>query len=630
MSRTFGLDDLAIRLASGITLFVVAALALALYLAVGHHYDHTIQVRQQAAAMQNRLVEVALRHQMMEKDKKLISEVLAEIGRQPEVESAMILDHEGTVRHSSQPSQVGSRIQRTSAACLVCHAQEPVLRGRWVVLNDGPSPVLRSVLPIENRPACYACHSPSKRINGILILDVSLATLRERLDRDSRWIAAGTVGLVLLLLGGLSFLIRRLVLVRLHALGRTARTLAAGDIAVRAAVNGTDRISELARDFNHIAEETSQLAAEVRSQEEQLSNVMNALDDGLVVLDSDFRIVGCNHAFCRMMGTHREALIGRRCREVAIGVWQHCHEEGTCVAAQCMETGAHQRVRFRDDLAEGDLTRVDEVSASPIPDETGRVTRVVEVWRDISGRVREEERMAEIERLVSLGVLASGFSHEMNTPLASVLTCAESSLARLDECEAGGRPGPDLSGLRDCVETIREETLRCKRITKRFLRFSRGIPPGIEPLELRGAVTSVMQIASTTAREARVTIEIHGAEKLPMVRANTELVQHVVLNLLVNAIQSCGDRGGRIELRFRVDGKVRLLIQDTGCGIPVPDRRYLFEPFRSRKPQGTGLGLFLSRSFMRRFGGEVRLLWSGPDSGTCFEVVFLAAEEEGP
>jgi signal transduction histidine kinase len=247
------------------------------------------------------------------------------------------------------------------------------------------------------------------------------------------------------------------------------------------------------------------------------------------------------------------------------------------------------------------------------------------VWRDITERVREEERLAEIERLSSLGVLASGLSHEVNTPLATTLTCSESILDRLDE-EAGAAPRPEtLEAIRDNAATIREQVLRCRTITDQFRRFARGIPPSIELIDLKEVVEGVIALVRPTAREAGVRLELENGGPLPRVIANTEVVQHVVLNVLVNAIESFGEPGGTVVVQFIVDAGVRLHVRDNGCGIPPEIQRQLFEPFRSKKPGGTGLGLFLSRTFMRRFNGDVRLLDSVVGQGSCIEITFSRA-----
>lgn len=630
MGRFVRLDSLTLRLAFWITLLVVALLAVGLYAISRHDYDHTIEARQKAAELQSRILDAALRHQMLERNRALLGTILKEIGAQPEVRTAMILDHKGVIRFSSQPSLVGTEIRRDSPTCMACHWKRPEERDRWIVLEGIGAGVLRSVLPIENRPECYECHSPERRINGILILDISLEQIHAQLRRDAWWMAAGTGVLALFLLLGVSLLVRQVILVRLARLGRTARSIAAGNLHERAEVGGRDVIATLAGDFNNMAEAAARLIAEVRDQETQLANVMNSLDDGLVVLDRKFRVVGCNRSFCRLLGTHPEALRGQRCCVAVQPNLPCCRSNVGCPAARCMETGELQRAVFREPTGNGDAMRVDEVYASPVLDERGEVVQVVEIWRDISERVREEERLAEIEHLASLGVLASGFSHEMNTPLASMLTCAEAAIGRIDDSATDRTGEPLLPAVRDYADTIRNEVLRCRRITEQFLRFARGIPPSVEPLDLRQVVSSVVALAAATARGAGVAIAVEGEETTPAVRANTEVVQHVVLNLVINAIQSCGDRGGRVVVRVQTGADVRIQVRDTGCGIPPEARQHLFEPFRSQKPQGTGLGLFLSRTFMRRFGGDVRLAETEVGVGTCFEIVFSPAGSEVP
>ncbi len=623
-------DRLGVRLALGIGAIVIGPLAVGFYALSRHHVERTIEAQRRASELQSRILEVALRHQMVQQDKTLMAAILREIGSQPEVKRAMILDHAGEIRISSDPDLVGNRIPRDSPACFVCHAKQPSERERWVVLHGEREDVLRTVLPIENRPECYLCHDPAKRLNGILIVDTSLAALRAEQRSDLTWIVAGTAALALLLLAGMGFLVRRLILTRLARLGRAARAIAAGNLAERAAVPGDDVVTSLSRDFNNMADAVSKLVTEVREQETRLASVMNSLDDGLVVLDRDSRIVASNRSFCRRLGSHPEGIRGRRCREGVRGSLPCCTNGAECPAERCVATGEVQRGTFRVPTESGEVGRVEEVYASPVFDENGCVVQVVELWRDISEREKEEERLAEIERLVSLGVLASGFSHEVNTPLATILACAESLIGRIDDSAEGETAEAMLPAIRESARTIRSQVLRCRRVTEQFLRFSRGIPPSIEPLDLRETVATVASLVEPTAREAGVTLRITGEGPVPPVMVNAEVVQHVVLNLLVNAVQSCEDRGGSVALAFLVGPDVRIRIEDTGCGIPPESRRHLFEPFRSRKPRGTGLGLFLSRSFMRRFGGDICLVRSEVGAGSCFEIVFERVDRDEP
>jgi signal transduction histidine kinase len=618
-------DRLTARLAIGITILVIVPLAAGLYVLSRSHSDHTIAARQEAAELENRLLESALRHQMLENDSRLMADVLAEIGEQPEVRRAVVLDHGGVIRLSSNGQDVGVQIPRDSPECLACHAKAAEVRRHWIILDEEGSEVLRTVQPIENRPECHRCHSPENAFNGMLILDLSLARIQKHIQRDAMRMAFATGVLTLILLLGVGLLIRYLVLIRLARLSRTARAIAAGQLDERAAITGDDIITSLARDFNSMAEAASSLIAEVKGHEKQMAGVLNSLDDGLIVLDRDFRVVAANHSISRRLCSHPEDLQGRNCRDAA-GHSLPCEDDAECPTARCLATGRLQRAVYRFPGAGNDDTQVHEVYASPVFGDDGAVAQVVEVWRDISARVQEEEHFAEVERLSALGILASGLSHEVNTPLASTLTCAESILGRLNEGGDNIGDSETAGAIRESAEIIRQQVLRCRKITEQFLRFARGIPPTVEPIDLEEVVKNVVSLTAPTAREAHIELELKINESLPQVLANTEVVQHVVLNVLVNAIESFDGRSGRITACFVVNSNVRLQIQDAGCGIPKEIQEHLFKPFRSQKPRGTGLGLFLSRTFMRRFGGDVCLVESVVGKGSCIEIVFPRAE----
>jgi PAS domain S-box-containing protein len=622
------IDRLTARLALGITLFVMVPVAAGLYLISRYEYDHTIDARRSAAEFENRLLETALKHQMIKADSRLMTEILQEVGRQPEVRRAMVLDHDGVIRLSSRETDVGVRLSRDSPTCLVCHAVTPEARPRWVLLDENGSDVLRSVLPVVNRPECFECHGDSKKLNGILILDVSLAPVQQQLQADLRRMGLATGILSLVLLAGVGAVVRRLILRRLNRLGRTVRSITTGAIDSRAEVSGDDLIASLASDFNNMADATSALINEVREREQQMSGVLNSLDDGLIVLDRDFRVVAANRSLSKRLCSYPEALKGRSCRD-AVGHALPCHDDENCPTARCLASGRLQRGIYQIPAAGDDGGRVHEVYASPVFADDGSVSQVVEVWRDITERVREEEHLAEIERLSSLGVLASGLSHEVNTPLATTLTCADAIFGRLEDVGPGGADGETLEAIRESAGIIREQVLRCRTVTEQFLRFARGIPPTIEPIDLQRVVRNVMSLAGPTARAAGITLELEGNGPVPLVTANTEVVQHVVLNVLVNAIESISKPGGSIAVRFLVGPDVRLQIRDTGCGIPPAVQRHLFEPFRTQKPRGTGLGLFLSRTFMRRFNGDVRLVDSVVGRGSCIEIMFARTDLSG-
>lgn len=617
------IERLTARLAVGIALLVMIPLAIGLYLLSRHEYGHTIAARRTAAELENRILEAALRHQMLRVDSRLMTEVLREVGRQPEVRRAMVLNHDGIIRLSSREQDVGARLSADSPTCLVCHAQDPEIRPHSVLITDEGGEVLRSVLPVANRPECQECHGTTRKLNGILILDVSLAPMQTQFRADMRQVAMAAAVLTLVLIAGVGVFARRLILLRLGRLSRTARAIADGALSERADVAGDDVVAALATDFNNMANATASLISEVRAREQQLSGVLNSLDDGLIVLDREFHVVAVNRSIARRLDTYPEALRGRKCRET-LRYALPCRDDEMCPAARCLSTGTLQRAVYQVP-GSADAWRVHEVYASPVYADDGSMSQIVEVWRDITERVREEERFAEIERLSSLGVLASGLSHEVNTPLATTLACSESILDRLDGEGDEGTPRETIEAIRDSAAIIRDQVLRCRTITDQFRRFARGIPPSVELIDLEQVVHGVLALVRPTARAAGVHLELVNGVPVPRVTANTEVVQHVVLNVLVNAIESFAKPGGAVVVQFIVDSEVRLRVRDNGCGIAPDVQRHLFEPFRTKKPAGTGLGLFLSRTFMRRFNGDVRLIDSVVGQGSCVEITFSRA-----
>jgi hypothetical protein len=129
------IERLTARLTIGITLLVIIPLTGGLYLLSRYQYEHAVAARRRAAELENRILEAALRHQMLRRDPRLMADIFREIGRQPEVRRAMVVDHSGVVRFSSQEPDIGVRLSQDSVSCLVCHDKAAQELDRWVLLN---------------------------------------------------------------------------------------------------------------------------------------------------------------------------------------------------------------------------------------------------------------------------------------------------------------------------------------------------------------------------------------------------------------------------------------------------------------------------------------------------------------
>ncbi|MGA8041635.1 MAG: PAS domain-containing protein, partial [Terracidiphilus sp.] len=426
--------SMTVGLTLGVTAAVVVACSVAAYFYSVRHFESVLDMARTNALAESELIHAALEHAMLKNDRSLIAQMIEGFGKQARVEQLVLLDRDGVPRYSSAPLNHGEDFRISSPTCQACHRDPADRRESSRVIETGGGAILRTVVPIRNREDCHRCHSPAQTINGVLILDYDAGEVRAGMTRDLRWMVAGTGALTFVIVGAIFVVIRVSVLRRLQRLETTARMVSQGDLERRAPVEGSDTLAWLGREFNMMADSVAGLVGEVSTQRERMETVINSIDDGIVVLDPERKIIAANDAFLRRTGSARDQVLGCYCYQLRIG---------SCAVADCptlayLSTGIHQ-VRICEHRCGNGPVAWEEIHVSPILDANGRLTHVVEVWRDISERRAAEAKLAESHRLASLGILASGFSHELNTPLGTVLTCIESIL-RETPAQQNGKP----------------------------------------------------------------------------------------------------------------------------------------------------------------------------------------------
>jgi PAS domain S-box-containing protein len=630
------LATMTIALAAGITAAVSVAAAAGAYLYSLRHTDTLLNTARADALAQSELIRGALEHAMLEDNRTLIEKMIATFGREPSVVNVMLLDRDGTVQFSSGPAEPGEELNLASATCQACHQYPAEERVSSRVFDTQGGAILRTVVPFRNTPQCHECHDPRDAINGVLISDLDAGAIRAASNRDLRWLVAVSGGLTLLLVATIGAIIRLVVVRRLRRFETAARQIAQGDLTRRVPASGSDIISWLGREFNVMAESVSGLVSQVRSERERLETVINSIDDGIVVLDAERKVVAANQAFISRTGVAREQLLGCSCRRDGAAACT----VSDCPTLSCLQSGTRQ-VRICERRKPDGSTAWEEVHASPIAGLPDGALHVVEVWRDISERRTAEARLAESHRLASLGLLASGFSHEMNTPLGTVLACVE-GIAK--EAQGDGAVF-DRGYIRDHASTAREQVLRCRGITQQFLRMSRGQPSPAQILNIDEAVAAAVRLVNPTARARGITLQAGSTGSGGLrARADEAELQHALINLLLNAVQAC-PAGGVVRIEasegtpssvpvnaasgteHRADARpVLIRVSDNGCGIAPEHLAHIFEPFFSVRAGGTGLGLFLSLNFVRRWGGDI-LVDSTPGQGSTFSIVLPGLDE---
>lgn len=604
--------SMTVGLALGVTAAVVVACAVAAYVYSVYHFRSVLDTVHTSALAEGELIRTALEHQMMGNDRTLIAQMIESFGKQARVEQLVVLDRNGVQRYSSKPVNAGNDFRIDSPTCQACHRDPPERRGSSRVIETRGGTILRTVVPIRNRDECHRCHDAQQRINGILILDYNAGEVRAAMTRDLRWLVGGTGILTFVIVGAIALVIRVSVLRRLQRFETTARLISQGDLERRVPAEGSDTLTWLAQEFNAMADSVSGLVGEVRSQREQLETVINSIDDGIVVLDAERKIMAANDAFLQRAGNSREQALGCCCHELGP---VPCNLSD-CPTLACLRSGARQ-VRIHERKTGNDTVAWEEIHASPILDAAGRLTQVVEVWRDISERRAAEAKLAESHRLASVGVLASGFSHEMNTPLATTLMCVEGILR---ETPQSGQM--DQTRIRENATIARDQILRCRGITQHFLRLSRGQRHADDIVDLGAAIAAAQRLVHPTARANAVEVVVQPFGTTLHVRADEAELQNLLVNLMLNAIQA-SKAGDKVIVATEGGDSVHIRVTDEGCGIAPEYRQKIFEPFFSLRQGGNGLGLFLSLNAVRSWGGNI-LVESTVGKGSTFEVVIPA------
>lgn len=284
-------------------------------------------------------------------------------------------------------------------------------------------------------------------------------------------------------------------------------------------------------------------------------------------------------------------------------------------------------------VAQGDFNHQIEVKSGDEMEALGEAfndmtRRLREFYADLARQVNERSRqLVRSERLASVGFLAAGVAHEINNPLAGIAFCGEALESRLQELRSLAadwteeQDPPCLADFSKYLRMIQEEASRCKKITEKLLDFSRTGEKKRESASLEKVVEGVLDVTRHLQNSRGKTIRVEAIEPVSA-WVNTEEIRGVVLNLVVNALDSM-DEGGELAITLRaVEGQAELQFADTGCGMSQEVLENIFEPFytRNRAGKGTGLGLTISHRAIQQHGGEIEAQSAGPGKGSVFIV----------
>lgn len=342
---------------------------------------------------------------------------------------------------------------------------------------------------------------------------------------------------------------------------------------------------------------------EVSRMQEFTHSILESSPGGIAVLDRDGRIRSANRSLAAIFTRTPRELEGLRLDELIE-----------------VDDDIRPGMTFEAQIPRADgSTAYLQLSTAELADQPSREPLTVLLVQDVTERVEMENALQERERLASLGMLAAGVAHEVNTPITGISSYAQMLLEETD-------PSHPTYAI---LKKVEQQTFRASRIVNNLLALSRGGTGTTTRIDL----AQVLRDCADLLKERRVAADVDldfGAMPAGLTVEGSEgELSQVFTNLMVNAIDAMSDGGGTLTVRAEVeDGHVRAAVADTGPGIPREIQPKVFQPFFSTKTDrgGTGLGLSISYNIVERHDGEIR--FDTRNSGTRFIVELPLAEED--
>jgi len=361
--------------------------------------------------------------------------------------------------------------------------------------------------------------------------------------------------------------------------------------------------SRLQRYNEELEEKVQSRTLEIQRTKLYLENLLENANDVIYTLDHDQRFTYVNSKV-ETWGYQKEDLLGRP----FLTLLSKRHRGRRLKEILNMQVKQEYEVEVMSGSGE---SRSVLVSVSPLRNDEEAVVGTLGIARDITDRKSMEQHIRNTERLASVGKLAAGVAHEINNPLGGLLNCLYNI-----------RKGTLVPERQEEYLMYMEDGLRrAQKIVRQLLDFSQQREPEFTMSDINALMERVLVLTSHAIVEKGLQLEQDFSDDLPSLYVDPHMIEQVITNLLLNAIQAT-QAGGTITLRTKlVGGMCEVEVADTGSGIAADVRPHIFDPFftTKRTGEGTGLGLSVSLGIVERHGGQL-LVESEEGHGTVFTV----------
>ena len=367
-----------------------------------------------------------------------------------------------------------------------------------------------------------------------------------------------------------------------------------------------------------IQEQTSEELEKTKTMYRLVLN--DLIQDDVMVIDLNYRILDVNDILLAKLGLEREKVIGHYCYEISHHQDVPCSgKQHPCPLAEVKETLEHARATHIH-LDKDNQKIYYSISCYPLF-ENNELVSVVEVSKDITKDITWKKALMQQDKLASLGKLAATIAHEINNPLATVLTYIRLMIKLISR----NRFSPErLEDISRYLTTMESETARCGDIVKNLLAFSRQSKINISSHSIADIIDRALFLISHDLKIKEIQLKKNIESNIPKVQCDFRQIQQVLLGLMYNASEAM-QKGGTLTVTadksVTAEVFLEVVISDTGCGIAGEDMDNIFEPFFTTKEEGKGVGLGLAVAYgiIAQHNGTIAVE-SELDKGSTFKV----------
>jgi two-component system sensor histidine kinase HydH len=356
-------------------------------------------------------------------------------------------------------------------------------------------------------------------------------------------------------------------------------------------------------------QETYIVKKTLNEMKDYTAKLLETMDNAVISVDNKGNIKTFNRKSEEIFGKKREEALNKYCQEVL-----NLNVDEKSLFKKCL---LEKKDITREVILEekGLKKKILDINTSFLTDESGEITGVVAVIRDVTEIKDLNEEVARHKRLAALGKLSAGIAHEIRNPLSSIRGLAQfvyNSFSSTDE-------------RKEDLNTIIQEVDRLNKLVVQVLDFAKLKKPNLTRFSLNDLIRKIAELFKLEIKDKQIKFSLELSPDISQIQADEDQVRQILMNVIINAIQAIS-KEGEIKIKtekalLKGESAIKLIIEDSGVGIPERDFTQIFDPFFSTKEKGSGLGLSIAYKLIEAHQGEIKVE-SKEGEGTKF-VIFL-------